>query len=102
MEFQDLYSWALGFTVGDASIDRRFLAIKRVDVETSRLSTLACFIVVFNKLVNTPIELKFYVRYNSFARYKVRALVRVDKDFLNKLTPKQPCQLKDMLLDDGF
>ncbi len=99
---EELYAWALGFSVGDVSLDRAYLSLKRVDLETSHIGSIVCFIAVFRKLAIAPIEIKFYERSNSYARYKMRAFVKVTKETLSKLASKYPHELKEIFDNEEY
>ncbi len=85
----EVHAWAFGFSLGDASIDRAYLQTKRIDVETSRLGTLICFLTIFLLLATPPIKIRFYVRKDSRAKYKMRAYAKVSRELLELLASRE-------------
>ena len=96
---QEKLSWLLGFCIGDASIDRNHKTGKfnEVDLETSKLSTMLPFITMITYITNKPIVLKFYLRRNSFAKYKMRAFSHIPDKYMNTLSSKEISQINDAL-----
>ncbi|MCD6488475.1 MAG: hypothetical protein J7K21_04545, partial [Desulfurococcales archaeon] len=99
---EELYAWTLGFNLGDASIDRKYLHKKRIELESSHIATILCFIAGLLKFINAPILLKFYLRDNSFARHKMRATVKVSYHELVKLSYKHSNEIENIIADTNL
>ena len=99
---EELYAWTLGFSLGDASIDRKYLHKKRVELESSRIATILCFIAGLSKFIDAPILIKFYLRNNSFARHKMRATVKVSYHELVELSYKHPNEIENIVADNNL
>ncbi len=98
----ELYAWTLGFNLGDASIDRKYLHKKRIELESSHIATILCFIAGLSKFIGAPILLKFYLRDNSFAKHKMRATVKVSYHELVELSHKHPNEIENIVADDNL
>jgi len=89
----------LGFCLGDASIDRGHKTgkVNEIDLETSKLSTMLPFIATISHIASEPIVLKFYLRGNSFVKYKMRAFSRIPENYMSILSLKDVSQISCML-----
>jgi hypothetical protein len=97
---QEKLSWLLGFYMGDASIIRNNKTRRNnVDLETSKLSTLLPFIVMTSYITSKPILVRFYLRTNSFAKYKMRAFSHIPNEYMKIFVSKDVVQISKILMN---
>ncbi len=60
------------------------------------------FIAMITHITNEPIVLKFYLRRNSFAKYKMRAFSRIPGKYMSILSSKEISQVNNALNSSGL